>query len=218
MTINQLAKVLRQRGIKHMGPHNLFSGNAQAWISHAPAQALECPPTKIYREGLVQNHGASVAGRRRHTVRNNRLCHHRTGPAWAASLFMDKYGISRQLSLLDGRRSYRARTVPAPRKVGHSDRPPPETQRHRGHAGHKPRCGRFDFAQRGVHPIDFGLGVAAARAGWNLLYDRSFLRCTKTPLSPKKRDSQAAFYAARFALTSMSINDIYQLTQGPCVQ
>lgn len=40
-----------------------------------------------------------------------------TGPGQLGLLafFMDKYGISRQLSLLDGRRSSGARTVPAPK-------------------------------------------------------------------------------------------------------
>ena len=36
-------------------------------------------------------------------------------PFGLLAFFMDKYGISRQLSLLDGRRSSVARTVPAPK-------------------------------------------------------------------------------------------------------
>ena len=109
MTINQLAKVLRQRGIKHMGPHNLFQEMRQRKHWNVPRQKyIEKGWFKITVHLSPEDDG----------IQYETTDFAITGPGQLGLLafFMDKYGISRQLSLLDGRRSCGARTVPAPKE------------------------------------------------------------------------------------------------------
>ena len=115
MTINQLAKVLRQRGIKHMGPHNLFQEMRKHGFLMRQRKHWNVPRQKYIEKGWfkIMVHLSPEDDGIQYETTDFAI----TGPGQLGLLafFMDKYGISRQLSLLDGRRSCGARTVPAPK-------------------------------------------------------------------------------------------------------
>lgn len=115
MTINQLAKVLRQRGIKHMGPHNLFQEMRKHGFLMRQRKHWNVPRQKYIEKGWfkITVHLSPEDDGIQYETTDFAI----TGPGQLGLLafFMDKYGISRQLSLLDGRRSCGARTVPAPK-------------------------------------------------------------------------------------------------------
>lgn len=115
MTINQLAKVLRQRGIKHMGPHNLFQEMRKHGFLMRQRKHWNVPRQKYIEKGWfkITVHLSPEDDGIQYETTDFAI----TGPDQLGLLafFMDKYGISRQLSLLDGRRSCGARTVPAPK-------------------------------------------------------------------------------------------------------
>ena len=116
MTINQLAKVLRQRGIKHMGPHNLFQEMRKHGFLMRQRKHWNVPRQKYIEKGWfkITVHLSPEDDGIQYETTDFAI----TGPGQLGLLafFMDKYGISRQLSLLDGRRSCGARTVPAPKE------------------------------------------------------------------------------------------------------
>ena len=115
MTINQLAKVLRQRDIKHMGPHNLFQEMRKHGFLMRQRKHWNVPRQKYIEKGWfkITVHLSPEDDGIQYETTDFAI----TGPGQLGLLafFMDKYGISRQLSLLDGRRSCGARTVPAPK-------------------------------------------------------------------------------------------------------
>lgn len=116
MTINQLAKVLRQRGIKHMGPHNLFQEMRKHGFLMRQRKHWNVPRQKYIEKGWfkITVHLSPEDDGIQYETTDFAI----TGPDQLGLLafFMDKYDISRQLSLLDGRRSCGARTVPAPKE------------------------------------------------------------------------------------------------------
>lgn len=115
MSVNQLAKVLRQRGIKHMGPHNLFQEMRKHGFLMRQRKHWNVPRQKYIEKGWfkITVHLSPEDDGIQYETTDFAI----TGPGQLGLLafFMDKYGISRQLSLLDGRRSSGARTVPAPK-------------------------------------------------------------------------------------------------------
>lgn len=115
MTVNQLAKVLRQRGIKHMGPHNLFQEMRKHGFLMRQRKHWNVPRQKYIEKGWfkITVHLSPEDDGIQYETTDFAI----TGPGQLGLLafFMDKYGISRQLSLLDGRRHGGARTVPAPK-------------------------------------------------------------------------------------------------------
>ena len=115
MSVNQLAKVLRQRGIKHMGPHNLFQEMRKHGFLMRQRKHWNVPRQKYIEKGWfkITVHLSPEDDGIQYETTDFAI----TGPGQLGLLafFMDKYGISRQLSLLDGRRSNGARTVPAPK-------------------------------------------------------------------------------------------------------
>lgn len=115
MSVNQLAKVLRQRGIKHMGPHNLFQEMRKHGFLMRQRKHWNVPRQKYIEKGWfkITVHLSPEDDGIQYETTDFAI----TGPGQLGLLafFMDKYGISRQLSLLDGRRSSVARTVPAPK-------------------------------------------------------------------------------------------------------
>lgn len=115
MSVNQLAKVLRQRGIKHMGPHNLFQEMRKHGFLMRQRKHWNVPRQKYIEKGWfkITVHLSPEDDGIQYETTDFAI----TGPGQLGLLafFMDKYGISRQLSLLDGRRHGGARTVPAPK-------------------------------------------------------------------------------------------------------
>lgn len=115
MSVNQLAKVLRQRGIKHMGPHNLFQEMRKHSFLMRQRKHWNVPRQKYIEKGWfkITVHLSPEDDGIQYETTDFAI----TGPGQLGLLafFMDKYGISRQLSLLDGRRHGGARTVPAPK-------------------------------------------------------------------------------------------------------
>lgn len=75
------------------------------------------------------------------------------------------------------------------------------------------------LAERGVHPVDFGMGRSRGPRWLESAVRQAMLEMHQAAqpkakaIRPVKRTATPAV-----SLTSMSINDIYQLTQGPCVQ
>lgn len=75
------------------------------------------------------------------------------------------------------------------------------------------------LAERGVHPVDFGMGRSRGPR-WLESAVRQAMFEMHQAAQPKAKAIRPVKRTAAPAvkLTNMSINDIYQLTQGPCVQ
>lgn len=75
------------------------------------------------------------------------------------------------------------------------------------------------LAERGVHPVDFGMGRSRGPRWLESAVRQAMLEMHQTAQPKAKAIRPAKRTAApAVSLTNMSINDIYQLTQGPCVQ
>lgn len=85
--------------------------------------------------------------------------------------------------------------------------------------GTSPGVAASILAQRGVHPIDFGLGRGRGPR-WLESAVRQVILDMHRDAQPKPKEARQPMRHSTppVSLTSMSINDIYQLTQGPCVQ
>lgn len=85
--------------------------------------------------------------------------------------------------------------------------------------GTSPGVAASILAQRGVHPIDFGLGRGRGPR-WLESAVRQVILEMHQAAQPKPKDVRQPMRHSTppVSLSSMSINDIYQLTQGPCVQ
>lgn len=74
------------------------------------------------------------------------------------------------------------------------------------------------LAARGVHPIDFGIGRSRGRR-WLSSAVRQVMLDMHEAAQPKAKTARNATpRPPSVKLTTMSINDIYQLTQGQSVQ
>lgn len=85
--------------------------------------------------------------------------------------------------------------------------------------GTSPGVAASILAARGVHPIDFGLGRGRGPR-WLESAVRQVILEMHQDAQPKPKEARQPKRNSipPVSLTSMSINDIYQLTQGPCVQ
>ncbi|MGE9985407.1 hypothetical protein [Desulfovibrio sp. SGI.169] len=85
--------------------------------------------------------------------------------------------------------------------------------------GTSPGVAASILAERGVHPIDFGFGRSRGPR-WLESAVRQTMLDMHQAAQPKVKERRPAKQtnAPAVSLTNMSINDIYQLTQGPCVQ
>lgn len=85
--------------------------------------------------------------------------------------------------------------------------------------GTSPGVAASILAQHGVHPIDFGLGRGRGPR-WLESAVRQIILEMHQDAQPKPKEArQPKRHSTQpVSLTSMSINDIYELTQGPCVQ
>lgn len=75
------------------------------------------------------------------------------------------------------------------------------------------------LAERGVHPIDFGMGRSRGPRWLESAVRQAMLEMHQAaqPKAKAKRPAKRTT-APAVSLASMSINDIFELTQGPCVQ
>lgn len=75
------------------------------------------------------------------------------------------------------------------------------------------------LAERGVYPVDFGMGRSRGPR-WLESAVRQVILDMHRDAQPKAKVTRPVKRTAAPAvlLTNMSINDIYQLTKGPCVQ
>ncbi len=75
------------------------------------------------------------------------------------------------------------------------------------------------LAERGVHPVNFGMGRSRGPRWLESAVRQAMLEMHQAA-QPKAKATRLVKRTATPAvsLTNMSINDIYQLTQGPCVQ
>lgn len=85
--------------------------------------------------------------------------------------------------------------------------------------GTSPGVAASILAQHGVHPIDFGLGRGRGPR-WLESAVRQIILEMHQDAQPKPKEARQSKRppVPSVSLTNMSINDIYQLTQGPCVQ
>lgn len=85
--------------------------------------------------------------------------------------------------------------------------------------GTSPGVAASILAQHGVHPIDFGLGRGRGPR-WLESAVRQIILEMHQDAQPKPKETRQSKRppAPSVSLTNMSISDIYQLTQGPCVQ
>ena len=85
--------------------------------------------------------------------------------------------------------------------------------------GTSPGVAATILAEHGVYPVDFGVGRSRGRR-WLESAVQQVLRDMHAAAQPtSKKTWQSKQRSPRVdSLTSMSINDLYQLTQGPCVQ
>lgn len=85
--------------------------------------------------------------------------------------------------------------------------------------GTSPGVAASILAQRGVHPIDFGLGRGRGPRWLESAVKQAMLEMHLAAQPKPKMPRPTKEPSTRpVSLTSMTVNDIYQLTQGPCVQ
>lgn len=88
--------------------------------------------------------------------------------------------------------------------------------------GTSPGVAASILAERGVHPVDFGYGRArghrwlesAVRQAMFAMHEAAQPKASR----PRPRKPSAVLAGTDARLASLSINDLYALTQGPCVQ
>lgn len=85
--------------------------------------------------------------------------------------------------------------------------------------GTSPGVAASILAARGVHPIDFGLGRGRGPR-WLESAVRQVILEMHQDAQPKPKEARQPKRppVTSASLAGMSINEIYQLTQGPCVQ
>lgn len=116
MTVNQFAKVLRQRGIRHMGPHNLFHDLRKHGFLMRQRKHWNVPRQKYIEKGWfkITVHLSPEDDGIQYETTDFAITGQ--GQLGLLAFFMDKYGISRQLPLLEGGRRNAAIFTPHGRK------------------------------------------------------------------------------------------------------
>ena len=116
MTVNQFAKVLRQHGIKAMGSHRLFSELRKHGFLMRQRKHWNVPKQRYIEKGWfrITVYTSTDDDCIQYEVTDFIITGQ--GQLRLMAFFMDKYGINRQLSLLDSKRRDRAHVVPIRRK------------------------------------------------------------------------------------------------------
>lgn len=111
MTVNQFAKVLRQRGIRHMGPHNLFHDLRKHGFLMRQRKHWNVPRQKYIEKGWfkITVHLSPEDDGIQYETTDFAITGQ--GQLGLLAFFMDKYGISRQLPLLEGGRRTHANLI-----------------------------------------------------------------------------------------------------------
>lgn len=113
MSLNGFAKVLRQAGIKDMGPNRLYRElRKDGFVIHRRGKNWNLPRQRYVDKGWFRIIEYLTPGDDSIQCVVTDFAITGTGQQALLRFYKDKYGISRQLSLFDGNRNGRAKVIP----------------------------------------------------------------------------------------------------------